>query len=70
MKRLHTSQVQKKGRKERIGKLSKHQGGFTLESIVHDFEVVHEDGVVYEISDDIFRRVENFINSQYNDYKN
>ncbi len=52
------------------GVLAKHQGGFVLKNIVHDFEMVADDGAVYEISDDIFHRVEKYLNSQYEDYKN
>jgi len=69
MKRVNTPQARKVTRQSR-GKLSKIQSGFVLQNIVHDFEIVVDEGVVYEISDDIFNRVEHFINSQTDDYKN
>lgn len=52
------------------GVLAKRQGGFVLKNIVHDFEIVADDGAVYEIADDMFHRVERYLNSQYDDDKN
>lgn len=71
MKRVTSPQPRKMPqRPSKRGKLSKVQSGLVLRPIVHDFEVVVDEGVVYEISDDIFQRVERYINSEYDDYKN